>query len=343
MKLTQKQQDIEHIIEILSRHPNGLKTNEIRDLLEKNYNRKKTSKSIFGHLVELSEGAVDNVECVAKKRQKHRIIDKRRTLQEKEKIRSKEQLIAEERAYMRLALEAIKKLDDLSEKHHHIIEKRFKLDDIESPYFIESDPHEEIEINDANVAALKQAIQMAYLTGFRYTGKSRRDYYVVEPYKLMIFDGVWYLFGKDTMEKERSPYKTWRLKYISNVEIDTQAPKHNMDMDMLEETLSKALDADFIIDEVKEDEQITLEIIRDVRVTLKIANIIMHEFDPKAHLPGDIKEVRQENSNTLLVTTMVSCYQDIEKEIKQWLPYIEIMEPLNYKEALHRELRDYLS
>ena len=343
MKLTKKQQDLEYIIEILSRHPSGLTTGEIQELLSKNYQREKTGKSIWNHLVELSEGAVDNVECYPKKRQKHQLKDNRLTLKEKEKLRNKEQLIAEEQAYMRLALEAIKKLDNLSKKHHRIIEERFRLNKIESPYFIESDPHEEIEINDPDIVTLKTAIQKAYLTAFKYTGESSHNYYVVEPYKLMIFDGVWYLFGKDTQEREQTPYKTWRLKYICDVEFDTTAPKHRMDMEMIEETLSDALDSEFVIDEIREEEKVTLKIIHDIPVKLKISKKIMHDFDHKAHLPGTIKEVSEESDGSLHVTTMVSCYEDIEQEVKKWLPHIEIILPETFRQKLKEELTAYLA
>jgi len=343
MKLSKTQQDLENIIKIFSYHPEGLTTSEVHEIFEDKYKTTRTQKTIKNRLDDLAAGMVDHIECQIRHRGKHTLINNRpKILSEQEKeqklVRNKEQLVAEEHAYIRLALEAIKKLVNLSEKHHKIIEKRFNLDKIVTPYFIEKDQHEKIDIYNRDIIELKKAIEKDYLTEFMYEGRTRHGIYIVEPYKLIIFDGVWYLFGKDTEEKERSPYKTWRLKHIKDVEYDTHT-KHTMDDDLLEDTLATALEPDFTIKEIKNGDEITLSIIRDTKVVIKVHPEAIEDFDHHAHLPGNTEDPIEMEDGSLLLTTTVSSYEDLEKEVKQWLPHIEIIEPLSYRRRLYEELK----
>ena len=343
MNLNQMQQDMIDLIDIFSHHPEGLTTKEAHEIFLEQHDTPRSRRTIKNRLNDLEAGMVDHVQCIISDRGKHIIVDNRpKMLSEVEKeqklAREKEQLIAEEHAYVRLALEAIKKLVNLSEKHHEIIEKRFKLDKIDTPYFIESERHEKIDIYDRDINELKKAIRENYLTQFYYKGEKRHGYYVVEPYKLIIFDGVWYLFGKDTEERKSSPYRTWRLKFIKEVKYDNKET-HNMDDDLLEETLADALEPDFNVKETKNGEKIELSIIHDTKVRIKVYPDIIEDFDHHAHLPGDTEKPVIQEDGSQLITTTVSSYEDLEKEVKQWLPHIEIVSPKAFRQRLHDEIK----
>ena len=57
-------------------------------------------------------------------------------------------------------------------------------------------------------------------------------------------------------------------------------------------------------------------------------------------MPNQHSKVQKDGS--LLVTSIISTYADIDQEIKSWLPYIEILEPKEYRDKLKNELKHYL-
>ena len=334
MKLNKTQQDMENIIHIFHHHPEGLSTEQVHKLFEKKYNTKRTKKTIKTRLNDLAAGIVHNVECKIAYRGKHTLKDHRaqnHVKREKahQKILNKEQLIGEEKAYIRLAMEVIKDLSDLSDNYHEMIEKRFDLNNIKTPYFIESDALESIERKDYDLSELIRAINGDYCIIFDYDAKSSHPSYSIEPYKLIIFDGLWYLYGKDTQESETNPFKTWRLKYVKSVTVLSES-KHTREDEDIEKTL-----ADY-------HSPYTIEGNRET-IKIKIHKDAVEKFHHDAHLAGVIDEPILNDDGSLTVTSVVSTFKDIEQDIKKWLPNIEIISPLKYREQLINELKDYVN
>ena len=202
----------EDIIHIYALNEDKMSTKELHLELETSYKYKKNIKTTENYLKALKAGAVEGVKLTWVSRGQHKLKDfrdhskkdvleylERKESKHQKKIESKEVIYGEEKAYMRLAMESIRKLDTLSSKHHKEIEHRLGLSGMEeSPYFIDNEDMESVNMSDADILDLKDAIRKDARVEFRYTGKSRKEWYVVEPYKLIIFDGLWYLFGKDT-------------------------------------------------------------------------------------------------------------------------------------------------
>lgn len=332
---------LENIVKIFSENAGEISTNDLLDDMQHNFSYKQQKRSLENHLDRLERGELEGVILTkaskrpGKKTLNHHLSDKRisaiKDMKEQyQEVMTKEKLIAEEKMYMRLALQAIKELPELSDTHYEKIEKRFDLDNINTPYFIESEETELLKPNNYNTSELIHAINNDSSVEFKYSGKSRKDIYIVEPYKLITFDGLWYLFAKD-IEDTQKPFKTWRLKYIDVTDIDRSA-KHDTADETIETLLCKAHSADFI---VKSIDNATVESIDiEVKVSKEIGDMIQ--------LPGEIEEVLNHDGSRTIKCD-VSSIKEIDRDIKAWLPHIEILEPKWYREKLHNELGEYLA
>ena len=337
------------IIHIYSFHEYTMSTKEIHSELLTSYKYTHNVKTTNNHLKRLRDGAVEGVSLVMHTRTKHIMKDlrdinqkelmeenKKTALEHQKKLESKNVMFAEQQTYMRLAMESIKELDTLSARHHQDIEQRLGLCNIESPYFIDNEDMESVNMSDADILYLKDAIREDTIVEFKYDGKSRKDWYIVEPYKLIIFDGLWYLFGKDINDKS-TPYKTWRLIYINTVDKDGSI-KHKMKDEHTEAILKNVDDANFVVDTTQKIPTVK----KNITVKLKVDAQIIKQFDHEAHIPGDASEPVVQDDGSLIMTTKVNTVTDIDAEIKSWIPYIKVLEPKEYKQKFREELNSYL-
>ena len=144
MKMKEIQDILEQIITVFNENPSGLTTKEIHSQMKLHFSYTKTLRSLeLTYLPKLEKGIIEDVVFIQNKRSKHQLIDNRidnhhAIKKHRDKLASQKVLEHEEKVYMRLALEAIKKLSNISFKHHKIIEERFHLSDLDSPYFMEN-------------------------------------------------------------------------------------------------------------------------------------------------------------------------------------------------------------
>ena len=342
-KTQELQQCYENIIFLFARSNEGFTTREVYNRMVRRFKFEKDIKTIENYLKDIKRNVVPGVKFTWVNRGKHQLEDFRDLSTKEiekhvEKLTSTEAIYGEEKAYMRLAMESIRKLDTLSKKHHKEIEKRLGLSGMEeSPYFIDNEDMESIKMSAVDISTLKDAIIKDAITEFRYTGKRRKDWYIVEPYKLIIFDGLWYLFGKDCDDKKR-PFKTWRLTHIKDVDYSRDGNmKHTMKDEDSEAILKNADDAQFIVDTSQKEPTIK----KNITVKLRIDPEVIHLFNHKAHIPGEVSEPVVQSDGSLILTTKVNTYHDIRPEIKSWLPHIEILEPQEFREELLMKVEDY--
>ncbi len=330
MKYKEIEEELEQIIMLFKKNPRGLTTAELYQKMQLTYGFDKESKTLHNRLKLLEDGAIPEIECtLGNPRCKHQIIDRRNF---QSGTAHKSQLIGEEHAYMRLALQAIKELPSLSDKHYKDIEERFSLNNLNTPYFIESQETEILEPTAPDTDDLIYAIKHDHLIRFAYHVPSSQESYIVEPYKLITFDGLWYLFGKDTDEHESSPYKTWRLKHIEVLEID-RSSKHRIKDSTIEKVLEKANDAEFVVEDMERAK--VKSILIQVSVSEHIADEIL--------LPGVVKREYDQTSERYILTCDVSSIDEIDKDIKRWLPHIEVIAPSRYKKVFEDELKAYIA
>ena len=308
MQMTAKQEQIEIFISHLNQYPQGRTSKQLSEHLVCSI------KTIQNYVKDLNTGFVEGVELFNERRGHYRIIDSRTPI-------DKAAINMEKKVYLKLALEALENLSDLSQYHDNIVDE-LKLDNLSTPYYIKSEDYQKLNTSEDEVEKLEDAIEENNIIEFVFKGKR----YHVEPYRLVNFDGIWYLYGKDKEETEGNACKTWILKHIDKVEIYYDV-NHNTSDEDINDDLEQAHSAQFVVDK---------EFNVMVKVSAKIADI----FRQRNHLPKQHSKILSDGS--LLVISTISTYEDIDPEIKSWLPYIEILEPLEYREKFREELTNYL-
>ena len=305
---TEKNQRLKLIIEYIDKNPN-CSTQDITNAIS--HHKKVTSRTIQNDLKYLKENWKDGK--ITSKRGIHKIeiFNKipKKVIQEQPKI------------FLKLALEHLENLSDLSNEYQTLV-KELNLQNLQNPYYIKPEDYQPIDTDDDEVQELHQAIKTDTNIAFNFKGK----YFHVEPYRLVNFDGLWYLYGRDIEEKESNDHKTWLLKDIEDIEIFYNE-KHDTTDEEIEEDLKQAHSAQFIPDK-------SFDVL--LKVDAKVADI----FRQKNHLPNQKSTIQKDGS--LLVTSTISTYADIDPEVKSWIPYIEVIEPLEYREKLHQELSKYI-
>jgi len=233
----------------------------------------------------------------------------------------------EKKIFLKLSIEALKNLSNLSD-HCHTISEELNLNTLSTPYYVKSEAYQTLKTYQEDsediedIKNLAEAIKKDFIVEFKFKDKP----YHVEPYRLVNFDGIWYLYGKDKEEKVDNDHKTWMLKDIDEVQI-YYGDKHNTSDEDIDEDLEEAHSAQFVVDKTFE-------------VKLKVSANITDIFRQRNHLPKQNSQLQPDGS--LLVTSTISTYEDIDPEIKSWLPHIEVLEPVEYREKFIGELEGYL-
>lgn len=233
----------------------------------------------------------------------------------------------EKKIFLKLSLESLENLSDLS-KHSTTLTEELNLNTLSTPYYIKSETYQKLKTyqeHDDDIDDIKnlaEAIKKDFIIEFKFSDKR----YHVEPYRLVNFDGIWYLYGKDKEEETDKNHKTWMLKDIDEVEV-YYGDKHNTSDKEIDEDLEEAHSAHFIPDKV-------------IEVKLKVAAKVADLFRQKNHLPNQNSTIQDDGS--LLVISTISTYADIDPEVKSWLPHIEILEPKEYRDSFKEELIAYI-
>ncbi len=234
---------------------------------------------------------------------------------------SKKGIEEQAKIFLKLALENLENLSDLSDEYQTLV-KKLNLEKLQNPFYIKPEEYQALNTDKEEIKDLHSAINNDTNIAFTFKGK---DYHV-EPYRLVNFDGIWYLYGRDIEEKEESDHKTWILKEIDNVEV-FHGETHDTPDEAIDEDLEDAYSAHFVVD-------------KSFEVKLKVAAEVADIFRQKNHLPRQHSTIQKDGS--LSVTSIISTYADIDPEIKSWLPHIKILEPVEYREKFKKELKKYL-
>ena len=149
---------------------------------------------------------------------------------------------------------------------------------------------------------------------FFYNDKKR----VVNPYKLINTNGIWYLSAL-----ENNTIKTYTFSKIKSLKISSD--KFVVDKNILKEIEKSEIN--FLSKESKE-------------VHLKIQNSAKEYFLRKKVLSN--MKIIDNTDEYFVVSTNISFDDEILNIVKQWIPYIEILKPVELQEKLEDVLKKYL-
>ncbi len=187
-------------------------------------------------------------------------------------------------------------------------------DKINRAYLIQNSGFEDIEKKQQLFESLSTAILDEKTISFIYNDKSR----VVNPYKLINTNGIWYLSAT-----ENNTIKTYTFSKIKSIKISND--KFIVDKNILKEIEKSEIN--FLSNDSKE-------------VQLKIQNSAKEYFLRKKILSN--MKIIDNTDEYFVVSTNVSFDNEILNLVKQWIPYIEIIKPIELQEKLEDILKIYL-
>ena len=181
-------------------------------------------------------------------------------------------------------------------------------------FLIKNSGFEVIENKKEDFEKLSRAIINHQVVEFVYKEKEK----VVEPYKLINSNGVWYLCANDN-EK----LKTYSFSKMENLKIKND--KFNLNIELLNQIEKDEIN--WFSNEAKE-------------VHLKIDNNAKEYFLRKKILAN--MKIIEETSEYFIVSTKIAFDDEIINLVKYWIPYIEIISPNHLAKKLNDILNSYI-
>lgn len=166
---------------------------------------------------------------------------------------------------------------------------------------------------------LEHAINDSVLVQFVHDSKYR----YVKPYRIVNFDGYWYLLAEDIIHGK---VKTFHIARMSNV----LATKEFFQKDLsLQQSLELAINAWFNIDAIP------------VTVTLEIESgikrfILDHPLAPTQRV------IQEKEDGSLLVEFEITAEKEIINTIQKWIPHIRVLSPKSLQKSLMNNVKTYL-
>ena len=181
-------------------------------------------------------------------------------------------------------------------------------------FLIKNSGFEVIENKKEDFEKLSRAIAKYQLVEFIYKNVEK----IVEPYKLINSNGVWYLCANDN-EK----LKTYSFTKMENLKIKND--KFNLNIELLNQIEKDEIN--WFSNEAKE-------------VHLKIDNNAKEYFLRKKILAN--MKIIEETSEYFIVSTKIAFDDEIINLVKYWIPYIEIISPNDLAKKLNDILNSYI-
>ena len=217
-----------------------------------------------------------------------------------------------------LSLSQLKGLNNSFETKINTILSKLLLPNFTTPYHIKTTTFEKLEVDSKVVQSIKKAIEQNLISSIKIKNQEK----IICPFKIVSFSGIWYLFAKDEFDDK---VKSFMLSDIKSIKLLND--HYSIDKP-IDEILSNVHSAWF------EDGS-------SFKVTILVNEVIAYYFKKKKILPTQ-ENIKELKNGDLIVSFMVSHYEDIDNLIKAWLPHIEIIDPIDYKEQITNELQKYL-
>jgi predicted DNA-binding transcriptional regulator YafY len=217
-----------------------------------------------------------------------------------------------------LSLSQIKGLNNSFETKIDNILSKLLLPNFSTPYHIKTTTFEKLEVDSKLVQSIEEAINHSYISTIKIKNQEKTVY----PFKIVSFSGIWYLLAKDESDNK---VKSFMLSDIKSIKYTN---KQYLSDKSIDEILLNVHSAWF------EDGS-------SFEVTILVNNEVSYYFKKKKIFPTQ-KNLKELANGDLIVSFVVSHYEDIDNLIKAWLPHIEIISPIDYNEQITKELQKYL-
>lgn len=224
----------------------------------------------------------------------------------------------EEMLFIYLSLSQIKDINKNFAKTTHNIFSKLLTPRYSSPYYIKSNPFEEIDMDSKLLNDIEKAIE---LNNTLYLKLKNREFNI-EPYKVVSFDGIWYLFGRDLDDE--------KIKTVFIHEI--------VDMKILKEKYKTDKPIDEILNNVH---SAWFDDGNQMEVEIKVSSKVAFNFKLKNLLPSQ-EIIKEYEDGSLFIKFTVTTEEDVDNIIKAWIPDIELISPQYYRKNFVKELEEYI-
>lgn len=231
---------------------------------------------------------------------------------------NKTTLKGDEMLFVYLSLSQIKDINKHFAKTTHDIFAKLLTPRYSSPYHIKPNSFEDIDMDSKLLNDIEDAIEYNNTLEL----KLRNREFHLEPYKVVSFDGIWYLFGKDL---DDGKIKTVFLHEILDMQI-----------------LKKKYNLEKPVDEILENvHSAWFEDGNQMDVIIKVSSRAAFNFKLKNILPSQ-KILKEYEDGSLKVEFSVTTEEDIDNVIKAWIPDVELVSPTCYRQNFVDELKQYI-
>ncbi|MEW6552230.1 MAG: WYL domain-containing protein [Campylobacterota bacterium] len=186
---------------------------------------------------------------------------------------------------------------------------------INKAYLIKNQGFEDISYRYDWFEDVSNAILNTFQIEFSYNDKKR----VVNPYKLINNNGIWYLLGDE--DNKLKNYTFSKIKNLKLIENNQFTPTKDF-IDKIEQN-----DTNWFSENL-------------IEVVLEIDNSIKEYILRKDIFPN--KKIIEQTDDRFVLSTNISYDEEILGIVKYWLPYIKIVSPIYLQDKLKNILKEYL-
>jgi len=230
----------------------------------------------------------------------------------------KENLSIEDDITLKLLLQASKSFDKSFSKRADKLLSRID-DNIKSPIYTKIEL-EDISNKLTEISSLESATNSQNKIEFSYLKDDNYYDVIVEPYKIVNFDGFWYLISKKDGNLRR-----YYLHNIFDIEILEDKFRKSK---KIEELISNAVNIWF-------DETDSFEV--ELLIDESIKKYFMRKPISKSQR---LKEFDKDEN--MIITLDITNEKEIIPIVKYWLPNIKVLKPLGLNEKIQEEVKKFL-
>jgi len=179
---------------------------------------------------------------------------------------------------------------------------------------------EDISSEYESMISFEDAITQKYQIEVKYISRYKEEIIVINPIKIVNFEGLWYLVATDCKNILKS-YYIKNITLLNKLDTKFEIPKK------VEEILNNAISIWFSEDEPFE-------------VILEIDNYVAKYFKSKPI--SNTQKIINEDEQKLTISVMVTNDMEIIPIVKSWMPFINVLSPSRIHESVRDEARKFL-
>ena len=189
------------------------------------------------------------------------------------------------------------------------------------PVFVKID--DAMPLDTTYLNRMVKAIRDKKHLGFQYTSRKKAVHPVqMEPYRVVYFEGFWYLIGNETATGILKRYALDKIKDLKLLKTGFKSMRKNLDA-VLQESAN-----------IWFAEKATLDV--EVLIDAQVSNYFKRR---KMFPTQQIREERPDGS--LVITFQVGHEEAIRNLLKSWIPHVSILGPPDFRKQFVQEVKEW--